>query len=115
MDLEEPSPLKRLAQVTDIELDDWLKLISIIWERRKHAFGADLFYDPAGAILVALGLEANREGLALKDLIVAAGMSGETTSRWLQILIGRGFVMSMPGNRFVLTDQGRAGLQQVFS
>lgn len=115
MSAQNPALLQHLASGSDIPLDDWLNLVSIMRERRNRILGADLFHDPAMSILVTLGRDANLGGLPLEALVRASGVSQDVTHRWLLILMDRGFVEESPGKRFKLSTDGKARLQQIYS
>lgn len=115
MSRSKPALLTHLASDTDIPLDGWLNLIRIARERRDRAFGADLFRDPAMSIILLLGRDANKAGLPFEFLAGAAGVSPDATRRWLMILVDRGIVEALPGDRFKLSDDGRARLQSIYS
>ncbi len=115
MSAQKPALFQDLACGSDIPLDDWLNLVSIMRERRNRILGADLFLDPAMSIFVALGRVANMGGLPLETLVRATGVSQDVTHRWLLILLDRGFVDELPGKRFKLSTDGRARLQQIYS
>lgn len=110
-----PALLRHLASGPDIPLDDWLNLVSIMRERRNRILGADLFHDPAMAILLALGRDAHGGGLPLVALVSATGVSLDVARRLALILIERGFVEVLQGKHFKLTTDGRARLQQSYS
>jgi DNA-binding IclR family transcriptional regulator len=67
------------------------------------------------AIFVLLGRDANKAGLPFETLVDAAEVSPNVTRRWLLVLIERGFVEELPGNRFKLSADGRARLKSVYS
>lgn len=115
MSAQNTALLQHLASGSDIPLDDWLNLVSIMRERRNRILGADLFLDPAMSIFVALGRDANLGGMPLEALVRATGVSQDVTRRWLLILMDRGFVEEFPGRRFRLSNDGRARLQQIYS
>lgn len=62
---------------------------------RVNLFGNELSTDPVGSLLIGIYLaEAEGRNLALAEVAEYAGMAPTAASRWLKLLVERGFVQT---------------------
>jgi hypothetical protein len=106
---------QQVGSGSDLPLDDWLNLASIMRQRRSRLIGEDLFIDPAWGIFLALGRSENQAGLSFNALVNAAGQSAESTCRWVTVLMKRKLVKRVGDDLFVLSVEGMDRLQRIFA